>query len=116
MRFEKSAFGSVRINGTTYKHDVLIDRGKIRQRKKKASRQFRDKFGHTPLSVEEKIPWKCTQLVVGTGNYGALAVMKEVKAQARRRKVQLLILPTPQAIEALKKEPPKTNAILHVTC
>jgi hypothetical protein len=37
---------------------VVIDRGKIRKRSKKPSKPFRDTFGHTPLSVKEKIPWK----------------------------------------------------------
>ena len=59
-----------------------IDRGQIRKRKKKPSRPFRDAFGHTPLSVEEDIPWDCRQLVVGTGADGALPVMDEVKAEA----------------------------------
>jgi hypothetical protein len=43
-------------------------------------------------------------------------VMKEVKREAERRENELLILPTPQAIEALKQDPDKTNAILHTTC
>jgi hypothetical protein len=115
MRFEKFSFGSIRIDGTNHKHDVVVDRGKVRRRKKKPSKQFRDTFGHTPLSTEEKIPWKCHRLVVGTGT-GALPVMDEVKKEAQRRKVELLILPTVEAIEVLKKNPEDTNAILHVTC
>ena len=115
MRFEKFSFGSIRIDGTTYEHDVVIDRGDIRKRKKKLSKKFRDAFGHTPLSIEEDIPWKCRQLVIGTGT-GALPVMKEVKREAKRRKIKLVVLPTAKAIEALKKEPEKTNAVLHVTC
>ena len=115
MRFEKFSFGSIRIDGTTYEHDVVIDRGEIRKRKKKASRKFRDAFGHTPLSVKEKIPWECRRLVIGTGT-GALPVMKEVKQEAKRRKVKLVILPTKEAIRELKEEPTATNAILHVTC
>lgn len=115
MRFEDFTFGSIRIDGITYEHDVVIDRGRIRKRKKKASKKFREAFGHTPLSVEEKIPWKCRRLVVGTGR-GALPVMDEVKLEARRRKVQLLILPTARALEVLKREAPDSNAILHVTC
>ena len=67
MQFEDFAFGSLRIDGRTYSHDVLIDRGKIRQRKKKPSKKFRDEFGRTPLSIGEEIPWKCRRLVVGTG-------------------------------------------------
>ena len=115
MRFEKLSFGSSRIDGTMYEHDVVIDRGEIRKRKKKASRKFRDAFGHTPLSVEEKIPWKCWRVVIGTGT-GALPVMKEVKREATRRKIKLLVLPTAQAIKTLKQNPKETNAILHVTC
>jgi len=111
----KVSFGSIRIDGTTYEHDVVIDRGEVRKRKKKPSKKFRDAFGHTPLSVEEEIPWKCRQLVIGTGT-GALPVMEEVKQEAKRRKIKLVVLPTAKAIEALKKNPDQTNAILHVTC
>jgi len=115
MRFQDFSFGAIRIDGITHEHDVVIDRGTVRKRKKKASKQFRDAFGHTPLSVEEKIPWKCRRLVIGTGT-GALPVMKEVKREAMRRKVKLLILPTAEAIKELKQKPDETNAILHVTC
>ena len=115
MRFEKFSFGAIRIDGVTYNHDVVIDRGQVRKRKKKPSKKFRERFGHTPLSIEEKIPWKCQRLVIGTGT-GALPVMKEVKEEAERRKIKILVLPTTQAIRALKENPDKTNAILHVTC
>ena len=81
MRFEGFSFGSIRIDGTTYEHDVVIDRGQIRKRNKKPSKKFRDTFGHTPLSMEEDIPWKCRRLVIGTGT-GALPVMDEVKARS----------------------------------
>src|SRR5947199_10295068 len=94
MRFDKFSFGSIQIDGNTYEHDVVIDRGEIRKRKKKPSKKFRDDFGHTPLSVEENIPWKCRQLVVGTGAYGRLPIMKQVKREAEHRKVELVILPT----------------------
>jgi len=116
MDFEDFSFGSIRIDGTTYEHDVLIDRGTIHKRKKKASQKFREEFGHTPLSAEEEIPWRCRRLVVGTGANGALSVMKDVKLEAKRRNVELVIVPTAEAIQMLKKSPEKTNAILHVTC
>ena len=115
MRFENFSFGSIRIDGVTYGYDVVIDRGEIRKRKKKPSKQFRDAFGHTPLSVGEKIPWKCRRLVIGTGG-GALPVMPEVQREAKRRKVKLLVVPTAEAIKALQDEPAGSNAVLHVTC
>jgi hypothetical protein len=71
MRFTEFTFGSVRVDGVTYDHDLIIDRGKIRKRKKAASRRFRGGYGHTPLSVAEDIPWRWRRLVVGTGADGA---------------------------------------------
>lgn len=116
MRIDQFIFGSIRIDGVIYEHDVVIARGRVRKRKKKSSKPFRDAFGHTPLSIEENIPWDCRRLVVGTGADGALPVMDEVKQEAARREVQLLTVPTSEAIRALQAEPKETNAILHVTC
>jgi hypothetical protein len=115
MRFESFSFGSIRIDGVTYDHDVVIDRGEVRKRKKGPSRRFRDAYGHTPLSIEEEIPWHCRRLVVGTGT-GALPVMEQVEREARRREVELVVLPTSRAIAVLNERAVDTNAILHVTC
>src|ERR1700688_3178605 len=102
MRFEKFSFGSIRIDGATHEHDVVVDRGQVRKRKKKPSKKFLDAFGHTPVSVEEAIPWKCRRLVIGTGT-GALPVMPEVKREARQRKIDLDILPSAEAIKTLQE-------------
>ena len=116
MRIEDFSFSSIRIDGVRYEHDVVIDRGEIRKRKKILSKKFQDDFGHTPLSIEEDLPWKCRRLVIGTGAYGRLPVMNEVKREAQRRKVELLLVPTARAIEALRRKIDDTNAVLHVTC
>jgi hypothetical protein len=115
MRFQAFSFGSIRIDGITYNHDVVIDRDHVRKRKKKPSKEFREAFGHTPLSIKEDIPWECRTLVIGTGT-GNLPVMDEVKREAKRRGIKLLILPTADAIAELKEHPDRANAVLHVTC
>ena len=84
MRIDRFSFGSIRIEGVTHENDVVIERGKVRARKKKPSKEFREAFGHTPLSVQEEIPWDCRRLVVGTGAYGALPVMDAVREAIRR--------------------------------
>ena len=116
MNFEEYAFGSIKIDGVTYEHDIVIDHGEIAKRQKKQSKKYREGFGHTPLSLKEKIPWKCRRLVIGTGMNGAMPVMEEVMLEAERRKVELLILPTAEAIKRLKAGIDETNAILHLTC
>ncbi len=113
MRFGAFRFGSVEIEGITYDHDVVVDRGEIRKRRKKPSKKFRDEYRHTPLSAEGEIPWRCRQMVIGTGAYGSLSVMGNVRAEAERRKIDLLILPTEQAIKVLGQGAEETNAILH---
>ena len=116
MRIDGFTYSSLRIDGVDYEHDVVIARGRVRKRKKRPSKPFRDAFGHTPLSVEEDIPWDCRRLVVGTGAGGALPVMDEVTAEAARREVTLVTVPTPEAIQVLEDDQEDTNAILHVTC
>ena len=94
MCFRSFSFGLIQIDSTTSDHDVVIDRGEVRKGKKRLSKKFREQFGHTPLSSEEEIRWKCRRLVIGTGAYGSLPVMKDAKLVAARRKVESLILPT----------------------
>src|SRR5881397_1406752 len=70
MRFEKFSFGSIQ-DRRRYQHDVVIDRRDVRKRKKRPPKKFREEFAHTPVSIEEKIPWQCHRLIIGTGT-GAL--------------------------------------------
>ncbi len=116
MKFGSFSFGSLQIDAKVYECDLVIDQGEIRKRRKKPSKRFREDFGHTPLSLEEDIPWECRRLVIGTGAYGRLPVMRSVRTEAEIRNVELTILPTEEAIEVLNKDPKDTNAILHVTC
>src|SRR6266496_2709195 len=116
VRFSGYSFGAIRVDGVTYDHDLIIDRGKIRKRKKAASRKFRGAYGHTPLSAAEDIPWRCRRLVIGAGADGALPVMRQVREEARRREVDLVVLPTAEAIGVLTGTAKDTNAILHLTC
>jgi hypothetical protein len=116
MEFGRFAFGWIEIDGTKYEHDVVIDRGRIRKRKKGPSKPLRSRYGHTPLSVAEDIPWTCSRLVIGSGADGSLPVMEDVTQEARLRHVDLVVLPTERAIEELRSAAADTNAILHVTC
>ncbi len=116
MKWGPCSFGVIEIDGVNYTEDVILDRGVLRKRKKKASRPFREQFGHTPLSVQEEIPWNCKRLVIGTGMAGRLPVMQEVLAEAKRRSVEMVLRPTPDAVRLLADDSAETNAILHLTC
>ena len=110
-------FGVIEIAGERFERDVVIERGRVGKRHKKASQPLRDRYGHTPLSLLEPIPWDCRRLIVGTGADGALPIEPDVIAEARRRGVDLVAVPTEEACALLTDADLRTtNAILHVTC
>ena len=117
MDAEFIEFGRIKVAGREHDSDVIIEGGEVGERKKKPSKQYKAQFGHTPLSVDERIPWGGDRLIVGTGAYGKLPIMDEVLAEAKRRGVEVIARPTPEACRLLHDLTDwDVNAILHVTC
>ena len=117
MRMKLVSFGQLDIEGQRYDHDVVIEKGKVRKRRKKASKAYQGDYGHTPLSAAEEIPWHGKKLYVGTGAYGSLPVMPEVYEEAATQGVEIVAVPTEKMCELLKDlQPQDINAIVHVTC
>src|SRR5206468_8100259 len=114
MKARLIKFGEIEVEGKRHTHDVVIDGGKVRKRKKGPSKQFGEKFGHTPLSTEEEIPWGGKRLMVGTGVNGALPVMGEVLSEAKRRGIEVIAAPTLEVCQMLKEvKKGQEYAILH---
>lgn len=110
-------FGEIEVEGQRYEHDLVIERGQIRQRSKKPSKPYKARYGHTPLSVDEDIPWGGKRLIVGTGAYGSLPIMDAVFKEAARRSVEVIAVKTEQACYLLAELPAEeVHAILHITC
>ena len=97
MQVRLLRFGSIEVEGREYDNDVVLEGGRVRKRKKKPSKPYRDEFGHTPLSADEELPWGGGRLIIGTGAYGSLPIMPQVLEEARRRGVDLTALPTEDA-------------------
>ena len=117
MKARLVKFGEIEVEGKRYPHDVVIDGGEVKKRKKKPSKRFRERFGHTPLSVGENIPWGGKRLIVGTGVQGALPIMDEVLAEAKRRGIEIKAAPTSDICELLKDvKKGQVYAVLHCTC
>lgn len=110
-------FGEIEIEGRRYDHDVVIDAGRVSKRAKKASKSRRGDFGHTPLTADEPLPWGTGRLIVGTGAHGSLPITQDVWDEARRRGVEVVAAPTPEALRLLDgMDPRDVHAVLHVTC
>lgn len=117
MNVRLCGFGIIEVEGRSYAHDVIIDGGEVRKRKKGPSKPYRGELGHTPLSADEEIPWGGDRLIVGTGAYGSLPLLSELREEARRRGVDLDAVPTEQACRLIASlDPSEVHAVLHVTC
>jgi peroxiredoxin len=116
-RLEGLVFGSITVDGKEWTDDVVIDRGRARPRDKGPSKSRRAEFNHTPLTPEEDIPWDCRVLLIGIGMDGRLPVTDELKKEAEKRGVKLILKKTPEALEYLKeRQDGAMNAVLHITC
>ncbi len=117
MKVEYPAFGRIIVDGVEYDHDVIIDAGAVSARSKRPSKPLRARYGHTPLSEAEPIPWSHPRLIIGSGYSGRLPITPGVHEMAQAKGVTLEILPTSEACAVLRQlEPSDCNAILHVTC
>ena len=117
MQVRLLRFGSIEVEGRKYENDIVIESGQVRPRKKKPSKRYRGEFGHTPLSVDEELPWRGGRLIIGTGAYGSLPIMPEVFEEAGRRGIEVAARPTEEACRMIANlDPREVHAVLHVTC
>ncbi len=117
MKAKLVSFGEVDIDGERYDYDVVIEAGKVRKRSKKPSKAYRERYGHTPLSAAENIPWHGKKLYIGTGTYGSLPIMPEVMQEAKKKGIKVIAKPTVEVCKLVSElKPADINAILHVTC
>jgi hypothetical protein len=114
----KTGFGFIELHGITYSYDIIIHTdGSVSKRKKKKSKEFREQYGHTPLSeyeldfIREEKPGV---IYIGTGQNGSLPVTE--RAADILGTYTAVIEPTPDVVSALAGEKRRYIAILHVTC
>ncbi|MGO9398887.1 MAG: Mth938-like domain-containing protein [Xanthobacteraceae bacterium] len=118
MGIEGTAFGSIRIDGETYEHDVVIRlSGEVVKRKKKLSKKY---YGtsHVLSKDEAKFVFErgCEQLIVGSGQMGNVHLSPEAEAYFAKKGCKVLLQPTPEAIQLFNKSKARKIGLFHVTC
>jgi hypothetical protein len=113
VKIDSTSFGKIVIDGKEYKHDVIIDcKGRIKEAKTKIRHLFsKDEFEELSKENPEII-------IIGNGQYSAMEVEEEVKRLAKERKIELIVLPTPEAIKKFNElgKNKRVCAYFHVTC
>jgi hypothetical protein len=113
MHIDCYEFGLIRIDGQTFKNDLLIWPGRIKS-------DWWRKEGHLLQldDVTEALATAPQVLVVGQGDPGHMAVDPALAAYLRDKGVDLMVFPTKEACEVINDLSPKRRlvAALHLTC
>jgi len=118
MEIERTAFGTITIDGKTYDHDVVIRlSGEIVKRKKKLSKKY---YGtsHVLSKDEAKFVFEkgCEQLIIGSGQVGNVHLSPEAEAYFTKKGCKVLLQPTPKAIHLFNGLMARKVGLFHVTC
>jgi hypothetical protein len=115
---DRTAFGSIVIDGVAYDHDVIIRLdGHVSKRKKKLSKAV---FGtsHTISLDEAQYVYEpgARQLIIGAGQSGMVMLSNEAAEYLAEKGCLVRLLPTPQAVQAWNSAEGATIGLFHVTC
>jgi hypothetical protein len=113
MHIDCYEFGLIRIDGQTFRNDVLIWPGRIKS-------DWWRKEGHflQLIDVAEALAAAPQVLVVGQGDPGNMVVDPALAAHLRDRGVDLMAFPTKEACQVINDLGPRRRlaAALHLTC
>jgi hypothetical protein len=119
-RIDRTAFGSITVEGSVFEHDVIIrPDGKVKKRKKKLSKAV---YGTSHTISLDEAKYVCDQgagadrLIVGSGQYGNVEFSPEAAAYVEDRKLSVLLLPTPEVIDVWNETEGRAIGLFHVTC
>jgi hypothetical protein len=118
MKIDSTIFGAITIDGKIYQHDVVVRlSGEVVKRKKKLSKKL---YGtsHVLSKDEAKFLFEkgCDQVVIGSGQMGNVHLSSEAEAYFERKGCEVVLKPTPEAIQTFNRSRTKRIGLFHVTC
>jgi hypothetical protein len=113
-----TSFGSITIDDEVINHDVVIRlSGEVKKRKKKLSKMI---YGssHTISYDEAKFVYEkgAEYVIIGAGQSGLVTLSKEAKDYFGKKKCEVILTPTPEAIQHWNKTKGPKIGIFHITC
>ena len=117
-RIKGSKFGTIKIGGNTFKHDILIRLdGKISRRKKKLSKAVYSTSHKLSLAEAEFIYEQGADgIIYGTGHFGRSKLSPEAERFFQEKRCHIVLKKTPKAIDAWNKANGKVIGLFHLTC
>jgi hypothetical protein len=117
-QINNTKFGSIKVDGKKYKHDIYITLdGKVSKRKKKLSKAI---YGSSHTIALDEIQYffddQADGIVIGTGQYGVAKLSFEADEFLHSKNCRIHLLPTPRAIDEWNTCEGKLLGLFHVTC
>ncbi len=112
IMIESYSFGTIKIDGKAYVHDVIIVGDKVIE--------WWREDGHNAKIIDFKdVLDNIDILVIGTGASGVMKVAEEVIDYFKDKNIELIIKPTGEAVKTfnqLKEQNKKVAGAFHLTC
>jgi hypothetical protein len=117
-KIDKVQFGSIAIEGKTFKHDVVIRLdGQVEKRKKKLSKAIYGTSHVISLAEAEHVYQQgAERLVVGTGRFDSVRLSDEAADYLGQKNCQVDLLPTSEAVQFWNETEGAVIGLFHVTC
>lgn len=117
-RIDKEKFGSITIEGMTYRHDVIIQPdGQVKERKKELSKAIYGTSHTISLDEAQYIYTKGTALlIIGAGKFGRVKLSGEAADYFSQEGCDVKLLPTSQAIHFWNETEGQAIGLFHVSC
>lgn len=111
VEIDSSSFGSITIDGKTYRHDVyVLPSGSVEERE----------YGHTFTrdQVEHVLKEKPEVVVIGKGTSGLASLSSDARAVLEDKGIEIIENDTPAIVSRFNElaKTKKVAAIIHVTC
>src|SRR5246127_2226250 len=118
MNIDNTTFGTITIDGKTYEHDVVVRlSGEVVKRKKRLSKKL---YGTSHVLSEDEARFLfekgCDQIVIGSGQFCNGHLSPEAEAYFERKGCEVLLKPTPEAIQMFNRPRARRIGLFHVTC
>src|SRR5262249_18139331 len=118
MEIGGTTFGTITIDGSIYEHDIIVRlSGEVVKRKKKLSKKL---YGTSHVLSEDEARFLfekgCEQVVIGSGQMGNVHLSREAESYFERKGCEVLLKPTPEAIQIFNRSSARRIGLFHVTC
>jgi hypothetical protein len=115
---DATQFGSMVVEGITFEKDIVIRLdGDLRKRKKKLSKKVYGTSHKISLAEAKNVYEKgAEKLIIGSGQQGVVKLSKKADEYFKKKKCDVELLPTPEAIVKWNEAEGKVIGLFHLTC